>query len=401
MAFQTKTNLPFLDTVVKHTLLSPYITGPLLLYVTKLNPSILDKIPWFPDITLALPSIFNNNNSNSNNTGNNSPSTITLLRAAPPLKTLKWLFGIGLVIHVNRALNRLALNYWHLKKQGPAWDFQTEGKETIIITGGCSGFGREMVKMFAAQTKSNIVVLDVQELPDDMKSIPRLTYHQIDLSSNESINSTIASLLSSSSSSSTTTTPTVPTVLINNAGIAQAHTILHTSDAFLEKIFRINVLSHFTLIRLILPSMLANKKGHIVSLASMASYTGVANLADYAATKAAVLALHESLVQELAHNRYGPDGHCIQASIIHPLWARTPLITSWEHELTRAKQPVLSAEQVASRVVGQVLSGRSGSVYIPEKQVIGSLLRVVPDWLALAVRAGIHSATATKKRLKR
>ncbi len=216
-------------------------------------------------------------------------------------------------------------------------------------------------------------------------TVPQLTYHKIDLSSNESINSTITSLLSSN-------TPT-PTVLINNAGIAQAHTILHTSDAFLEKIFRINVLSHFTLIRLILPHMLANQKGHIVSLASMASYTGVANLADYAATKAAVLALHESLVQELAH-RYD-NGHCIQASTIHPLWARTPLIGSWENELTKAKQPVLTAEEVASKVVEQVLSGRSGSVYIPEKQVIGSLLRVVPDWLALAVRAGIHSATKT------
>ena len=39
--------------------------------------------------------------------------------------------------------------------------------------------------------------------------------------------------------------------------------------------------------------MLDAKKGHIVSIASMASYFSCCGLVDYAATKAGVLALHE------------------------------------------------------------------------------------------------------------
>lgn len=186
-----------------------------------------------------------------------------------------------------------------------------------------------------------------------------------------------------------------PTVLINNAGIAHAHTILDTTDEFLEKVFRINVMSHFTLIRLILPTLMKQRKGHIVSIASMASYTGQASLGDYCATKAAVLGMHESLVQELKHRYEDQGGHTIQASIVHPMWANTPLVGSWAPELRKSGQPVLTATDVAERVVKQVLQGESGSVFVPENQRAGSLLRGLPDWVGLSVRATLHSATAT------
>jgi len=374
MAVQsTLSNLPSARTIVDYTLLSPIVTGALLLY-TRRNPSVLQTLPWFPDLTLTLPFQLPLNLRNS----------ITI-HATPPLKTLKRLFILGLVLYVNRFLNRLALNYWHLKKQGVPWDFQSDGKETILVTGGCSGFGREMVKLFANRTKANIVVLDIQELPADMKDIPRLSYHKVDLTSTDSINETIAAVFRTNR----------PTVLINNAGIAQAHTILNTSDAFLEKIFHVNVLSHFTLIRLLLPAMMRQRKGHIISLASMASYTGTASLADYCATKAAVLGMHESLVQELQHRYADQGGHCIQASIVHPFWAQTPLIGSWEPELRKSGAPLLTAHDVASSVVRQVLDGRSGSVFVPEKMWTGTLLRILPDWFALHARGNLHSATAT------
>lgn len=45
--------------------------------------------------------------------------------------------------------------------------------------------------------------------------------------------------------------------------------------------------------------MLDAKKGHIVSIASMASYFTCCGLVDYAATKAGVLALHEGTSSEI------------------------------------------------------------------------------------------------------
>ncbi|OCT47706.1 17-beta-hydroxysteroid dehydrogenase 13 [Cladophialophora carrionii] len=366
MAVQSSlSNPPSLASITAGILFNPLLTGPLLLYVLR-HPSVLEKLPWPPTkyykLPFELPFPF--------------PNRIRV-GATAPLKTLKFLFTWGLILSVNRFLNRLALNYGHLKKQGEPWEFQTEGKETVLITGGCSGFGKEMAKMLADQTKAKIIVLDVQALPDDLKDVPRLSYYKVDLTSPPSIHETIKQVLETSS---------VPTVLINNAGIAQAHTILSTSDEFVEKIFRVNVLSHFTLLRLLLPRMMAQRKGHVVTIASMASYTGCPSLADYCATKHAVLGMHESLVAELATRYKDQGGHCIQASTVHPLWARTPLVGSWERQLVASRAPVLEAKDVAGPVVRHVLTGRSGSVFVPERFRYATIVKGLPDWVGIKMR---------------
>lgn len=111
-----------------------------------------------------------------------------------------------------------------------------------------------------------------------------IVYYGCDLSSSRSIHET-ASMIRADCGD--------PTVLINNAGIAHQHSILESSDEFDERLFRVNLLSHFTLIREFLPAMLAQKKGHIVTVASMASHVCGAGLVGYSASKAGVLALHE------------------------------------------------------------------------------------------------------------
>ena len=156
MAIQSKlSNLPSPQKLLIDTLLNPIITGPLLLYVQR-NPS---KLPWPPvkyyKLPWDLPFPF--------------PSTIRV-GVDPPFKVLKFLFAWGLILYVNRFLNGLALNYWHLRKQGVPWDFQADGRETILITGGCSGFGKEMAKMFGEQTNAKIIVLDIQELPVSLRT---------------------------------------------------------------------------------------------------------------------------------------------------------------------------------------------------------------------------------------
>ena len=158
MAVQsTLSTLPSPGDVLVDTLLNPLLTGPLFFYLRR-NPSVLQSIPWpatrYYKLPFDVPFL---------------PSTIRV-GASSPLKILKYVFAWGLILYVNRFLSRLALNNWHLKKQGVAWDFDGEGVETVLITGGCSGFGKEMTKMFAERTRAKIVVLDVSPLPEDMKS---------------------------------------------------------------------------------------------------------------------------------------------------------------------------------------------------------------------------------------
>lgn len=97
----------------------------------------------------------------------------------------------------------------------------------------------------------------------------------------------------SSAAAEITRTLGTPSILINNAGLLSAHTILDTPHAYLRKLFDVNVLSHWVTVQAFLPGMIAANKGHIVTVASGASYVGVAGMADYTASKAAVLAFHE------------------------------------------------------------------------------------------------------------
>jgi len=79
----------------------------------------------------------------------------------------------------------------------------------------------------------------------------------------------------------------------DNSVLGSGKTILDTSTDFAQKIMAINLTSHFVLIREFLPGMLDAKKGHVVGIASMASFVSAPGLVDYCVTKVGVLALHE------------------------------------------------------------------------------------------------------------
>jgi short-subunit dehydrogenase len=92
-----------------------------------------------------------------------------------------------------------------------------------------------------------------------------------------------------------------PTVLVNNAGVMSGTPILDESEERLRLLFDINIVANFLLIKEFLPAMVKRNHGHIVQVASMASFVTGARNVSYAATKVAVLALHEGLAQELVH----------------------------------------------------------------------------------------------------
>ena len=64
----------------------------------------------------------------------------------------------------------------------------------------------------------------------------------------------------------------------------------------------VNTISHLYTIKEFLPEMIANKKGHIVSIASMAGLWGSPALTDYSASKFGAVAIDEALRLELKKN---------------------------------------------------------------------------------------------------
>jgi all-trans-retinol dehydrogenase (NAD+) len=85
------------------------------------------------------------------------------------VKTLKYLLIIGVARRVNQALNRLALNNWSLTKLGAPFEFDGSRKtELVVVTGGCSGFGYEMVKGFSKYAR--VVILDISPVPAELEN---------------------------------------------------------------------------------------------------------------------------------------------------------------------------------------------------------------------------------------
>lgn len=64
--------------------------------------------------------------------------------------------ALGLVFWVNRALNSLSLNNWTMAKR---WDNE---RELVLITGGCSGIGKEIATSLVKKG-IRVVVLDIQD----------------------------------------------------------------------------------------------------------------------------------------------------------------------------------------------------------------------------------------------
>lgn len=112
-----------------------------------------------------------------------------------------------------------------------------------------------------------------------------------------------------------------PTVLINNAGTGNSMLIAEQPPEETERIFKINILSHFHLVRKFFPAMVKQNHGHVVTVASMASFVTQGKNVSYACTKAAALAFHEGLMQELKHRYKAPR--------VHTTYIDTTLLTQY------------------------------------------------------------------------
>ena len=109
-------------------------------------------------------------------------------------------------------------------------------------------------------------------------------------------------------------------VLVNNAGTAlRKDSHLVTVDE-LDHLWRVNVRSALLLTAAVLPAMVANKRGSIVSISSISGLRGAPRRSIYAATKAALDGMTRAIAME-----YGPLG--IRANSVAPGVVETAMWT--------------------------------------------------------------------------
>ncbi len=89
--------------------------------------------------------------------------------------------------------------------------------------------------------------------------------------------------------------------LVNNAAIGPLGTVLDTDEALFDRIFAVNVRGTYLTSRAVIPHMRANGCGSIVDIGSGAGY-GKPNMAAYASSKGAILALSSAMAYDHFHD---------------------------------------------------------------------------------------------------
>ena len=155
-------------------------------------------------------------------------------------------------------------------------------------------------------------------------------------------------------------------ILVNNAGITRDGLMLRMTEQQWDAVINVNLKSAFNFIHAISPIMMRQRSGSIINMSSVVGIGGNAGQANYAASKAGLIALAKSVGKEL-----GPRG--IRANCIAPGFIITEMTGAlpegirqqWEKQipLRRGGTPedvantaLFLASDLSSYISGQVIN---------------------------------------------
>jgi NAD(P)-dependent dehydrogenase (short-subunit alcohol dehydrogenase family) len=178
-----------------------------------------------------------------------------------------------------------------------------------------------------------------------------------------------------------------PTILINNAAIVNGKPLLDLSVEDIERNFSVNLLSHFYTLKNFLPGMVRAGHGTIVTISSVLGQIGAAHLSDYAASKAAITAMHKSLAAELKST---PN---IKTILVSPGQLTTPLFNGVRTP-NSFFGPELEPVDVAKEVIAAIDAGSSTELAMPLYARWIDWMNVMPVGVQAILRkmSGVDSA---------
>ena len=170
-----------------------------------------------------------------------------------------------------------------------------EGK-VAVVTGAARGIGQAIAQRLA-QEGADVVICDLQaewlaETAGIVEGLGRKALPlAVDVGDSEAVNACINEVVKVFGKVD---------IMVNNAGITKDTLLVRMSDDDWDAVLRVNLKGTFLFSRAVAKHMMKQRSGAIVNIASISGIIGTAGQANYAASKAGVIALTKSTANELA-----------------------------------------------------------------------------------------------------
>jgi uncharacterized oxidoreductase len=231
------------------------------------------------------------------------------------------------------------------------------GKQ-ILITGGNSGIGLQLVRQLHTKQNHIIVVSRTQNHWDDLKALkPAITLLQCDLGSKEQVLQMVRLLKEKE---------ITPDVLVNCAAIQNTPKLIENDFRFddVEHEVLTNFVAPVWLSHLLLPGLLTRNEAAIVNISSGLAFFPKTTSAVYCATKAALHNFSQSLRYQLAETSV-----CVM-EVILPL-VDTPMTQG------RGKGK-LSPEYAAQKIIEGIQRSRD-VIYVGKARLLTFMMSIWPS----------------------
>jgi len=188
--------------------------------------------------------------------------------------------------------------------------FRLDNK-TAVITGGGSGIGKAISKLFAAQgAVVHILELNTESADvtvQEIRSNGGIAFtHASNVADHKEVNSIFDSI-------------GVIHILVNNAGIANIGKADTTSEIDFDKVMQVNVKGVYNCIYAAIPQFRKAGGGSIINMASVAAHVGIPDRFAYSTAKGAVMAMTLSVAKDYLQEN-------IRCNSISPARVHTPFV---------------------------------------------------------------------------
>jgi len=168
--------------------------------------------------------------------------------------------------------------------------------KVALVTGGARGIGQAIAMTFAKEG-ADIVVADVnlevaQKTASEIESLGRKALAlEMDVTDYQKVEEGVNKILDKFGKVD---------ILVNNAGITKDNLLLRMSQAEWDAVISVNLKGTFNCIKAVSRPMVKQRSGRIISIASIIGLMGNWGQANYAASKAGIIALTKTVAKELA-----------------------------------------------------------------------------------------------------